>query len=109
MPLLAFLPEPPEILPFTFGKEVTDEGDFVHVSCIVTKGDMPLQIRWSLHGDVVGAQTGITTSQAGPRANFLSIAAVDHKHRGIYTCTASNDAGTTSFSTELKVNGKHKK
>lgn len=55
--------EPPEILAFDFGKPVMDEGDFVHVSCIVTKGDMPLRIRWSLHGALVGAETGIETSQ----------------------------------------------
>ncbi len=82
-----------------------NEGDYAHVSCIVTSGDMPLTIRWSLHGHGVEAGQGIETSQAGSRANFLSIPSVGHRHSGIYTCTAKNDAGTTSWSTELKVNG----
>ena len=41
----SFFSEPPEILPFDFGKTVLDEGDFAHLSCIVTKGDLPINIR----------------------------------------------------------------
>lgn len=90
-----------------------DEGDFAHVSCVVTKGDMPLTIRWTLHGEESGdgdlmgatANSGISTSQSGPRANFLSIASVGPQHRGIYTCTATNEAGSTVQSTRLRVNG----
>ena len=102
---LILLAEAPEILPFNFGKEILDEGDFVHVSCIVTRGDLPLTISWSLQGDIVGADNGIVSSQAGPRASFLSIASVSHAHMGIYTCKATNEAGSKSFATELKVNG----
>ena len=98
--------EPPEILPFTFGKTILDEGDFAHVSCIITKGDMPISISWSLQGDQASvSDSSISTSQAGPRASFLSINSVSHRHTGVYTCTASNNAGTSTFSTELKVNG----
>ena len=43
--LTIILSEPPEILPFDFGKTVLDEGDFAHLSCIVTKGDIPINIR----------------------------------------------------------------
>ena len=43
--LTIILSEPPEILPFDFGKTVLDEGDFAHLSCIVTKGDVPINIR----------------------------------------------------------------
>ena len=97
--------EPPEILPFDFGKEVLDEGDFAHVSCIVTKGDMPLSIRWSMHGDAADSVESISTSQAGPRASFLSIPSVSHRHRGVYTCQATNEAGKASASAVLKVKG----
>ena len=97
--------EPPEILPFDFGKEVLDEGDFAHVSCIVTKGDMPLSIRWSMHGDAADSVESISTSQAGPRASFLSIPSVSHRHRGVYTCQAANEAGKAIASAVLKVKG----
>ncbi len=83
-----------------------NEDDYAHVSCVVTSGDMPLTIRWSLHGHgVQESGSGIETSQARPRASFLSIPSVGHRHSGIYTCTASNKAGTSAWSTELKVNG----
>ena len=106
----SLLAEPPDILPFDFGKTIFDEGDFVHVSCILTKGDMPLKISWTLQqGNAASvSDSSITTSQAGPRASFLSISSVSHKHSGVYTCTASNAAGQASYSTELKVNGTHK-
>ena len=105
-----YVAEPPEILPFNFGKDILDEGDFAHVSCIITKGDMPIAISWSLQGDQVEvSDSSISTSQAGPRASFLSINSVSHRHTGIYTCTATNAAGTSTYSTELKVNGKNQK
>ena len=53
--------EPPEILPFNFGKEIIDEGDYAHVSCVVTKGDIPLTIRWTLHGGEDSIGTGACT------------------------------------------------
>ncbi len=98
--------DPPEILAFDFGKPVLDEGDFAHVTCVVTRGDLPLTIRWSAHGHDVTAQADdVITVQAGPRASMLSIASVGHRHRGVYTCTAANDAGAVSWATELNVNG----
>ena len=104
---LCVFAEPPEILPFNFGKDILDEGDFAHVSCIITKGDMPIVISWTLQGDQVEvSDSSISTSQAGARASFLSINSVSHRHTGIYTCTATNAAGTSTYSTELKVNGK---
>ena len=104
---MSIFAEPPEILPFDFGKAILDEGDFAHVSCIVTKGDMPLSISWTLQqgDDASVSDSTISTSQAGPRASFLSISSVSHRHSGVYTCTAKNNAGTNSYSTELKVNG----
>jgi hypothetical protein len=44
--VILLIPEPPEILPITFGKETMDEGEFAQVVCIVSKGDEPLHLSW---------------------------------------------------------------
>ena len=106
---LLLLLEPPEIGPFSFSKEVMNEGDFAQISCIVTSGDQPLTISWSFHGDGTESDTpdnGITTTNLGSRMSMLVIEQVKHTHQGYYTCQAKNNAGLSSYSTRLKVNGK---
>ena len=77
----------------------------------MSSGDLPLQITWSLQGHRVqgGSKTGISTAPMGPRASFLSIQSVSNQHSGVYTCTARNSAGFSSYSTNLIVNGKSQK
>ena len=100
-----FVAEPPEILPLKFGKEVFDEGDFAQVTCIVTKGDFPLSIHWSINGDAVDSVESIFISPVGSRASYLYIYPVSHKHRGFYSCHVTNEAGTASASAILRVKG----
>lgn len=82
-----------------------DEGDFAQLSCIVNSGDEPLSLTWAFHGDEVGLETGITTTNLGPRMSILVISSVGHRHQGKYTCTAKNEAGVAMRTAELKVNG----
>jgi hypothetical protein len=98
--------EPPQILPLSFGAAVLDEGGFAQVSCIVTKGDQPLKISWSFHGNSISSDLGISTMPMGPSGSALLIPSVGHRHRGNYTCKAANLAGTRFQTVELKVNGK---
>ena len=98
--------EPPEVLPFTFGKEVMSEGDFAQVSCIAAKGDQPISFTWTFHGSNITSDLGILTTQIGSKGSMLIISSVDYKHRGSYTCTARNSAGTRKQTADLKVNGK---
>ena len=102
---LFFSSEPPNLLPLNFGQEVMDEGSFAQVSCIVTKGDQPLTISWSFHGHDISSDLGIITTPLGKMGSSLMITSVGHKHRGTFTCKASNQAGNTTQSVELKVNG----
>jgi len=91
-------------MPLTFGASILNEGQFASVVCIVTQGDEPLSITWSLQGEVVSSEPGLTTTLS-TRTSMLTIQSVGHRHSGLYTCTASNQAGSQSETVELKVNG----
>ena len=97
--------EPPRIVPFSFGRDIFDEGEYAQVSCVISSGDLPLTITWSLQGVSVQGESGITTAPMGRRASFLSIQSVGSQHSGVYTCTARNAAGNSSYSTSLMING----
>ena len=100
-----FISVPPVILPLSFGQSVLNEGGFAQVSCIVTEGDEPLTIGWTFHGHTLSADLGIVTTPLGSRGSSLMIPSVGHKHRGNYTCKASNLAAVRTQSVELRVNG----
>ena len=103
--LIYFVTEPPEIVPFTFGSEAVDEASVAQLTCLVSKGDEPLNIHWSMKGDVVSSEPSISTTMLGTRMSVLMISSVGYRHSGTYTCTASNKAGSRSVSAELRVNG----
>ena len=99
--------EPPELSPLSFGGDILNEGDFAQASCIVRKGDQPLAISWSFHGSNITSELGIVITPLGVRGSSLMIPTVGHKHRGTYTCKASNAAGVRTERVDLNVNGIH--
>ena len=105
-PEIILFTELPEIIPFSFGKESVNQGDFAQLTCVVTRGDKPLTITWSLKGDIVSSDPTLTTTMLGTQASMLVISSVDYHHSGVYTCRAENIAGISTYSAELKVNGK---
>lgn len=83
------------------------------VQCAVIKGDLPVEIVWSLNGRpiVVSAEPGdpyhrdIVIRRSGKRASTLTIDSVAARHAGVYSCSASNPAGTAEHAADLSVNG----
>ena len=100
-----FIAEKPEIIPFSFGKDVVNQGEFSQLTCVVSKGDHPISITWSLKGDIISSDPTLTTTLIGQQTSFLMISSVDYHHSGTYTCRAENAAGTSTYSAELSVNG----
>lgn len=104
-----FLPNQviPVIVPFTFGDEPAYPGDSNAVNCMVTKGDLPLNIAWTLNGQVLrNGDRGVSVMRMKPRLSSLSIDALDGEiHRGLYGCVASNGAGEARAEAELFING----
>ncbi len=76
------------------------------MTCSVSHGDEPISVTWSLKGDTISSEPSITTTMIGSRTSILIINQVGYRHSGLYSCRATNPAGTASYVTELKVNGK---
>lgn len=94
----------PHILPFTFGEEIPNQGDTVSVSCVASKGDVPIGLTFYHNEKPVIDDNGITITKSAKIA-MLSIESLRAEHRGNYTCKASNRAGQVQFSAELNING----
>ena len=99
---------PPEIVPFSFGADTVNEGEFAQLVCIIRKGDEPLRITWSLKGDIISSSPDLSTTMLGRRTSMLTISSVSHRHVGQYTCRATNPAGSVTHSANLVVNGKQR-
>lgn len=73
--------------------------------CTVNKGDYPLDISWKLNGENIQNMNGVTLLRTNKRISQLSIDYVQAEHAGEYICVVQNQAGTASFSSDLRVNG----
>lgn len=89
-------------MPFYFSSSPIYSGQSVQATCLVSEGDLPLEIFWE-HG---GTLTGVTTHKLGRQGSSLLIDDVGFEHRGNYTCFAKNAAGIVSYSAILNVHGK---
>ncbi|XP_055593972.1 cell adhesion molecule Dscam2 isoform X21 [Uranotaenia lowii] len=94
---------PPIVLPFEFGEEPFDIYSATTVSCVVTKGDLPIQIKWLFDGHHLLTGDGVLITSGGQRISILSIESVHSRHAGNYSCFATNNAGEARYDAELKV------
>ncbi|XP_035222850.1 Down syndrome cell adhesion molecule-like protein Dscam2, partial [Stegodyphus dumicola] len=94
----------PKVSKFIF-QDNLHEGMRTAVTCIVVAGDGPLTTRWlkdglpldpkSLDASVIPAEEGFVST--------ITIKSLAHKHNGNYTCLATNDVATGSYSAVLTV------
>lgn len=98
-------PVPPQVFPFSFGEESVNSGDLTSVTCSVHKGDLPMTIEWLHNNQNVATLNGVMITQAGKKISTLSIESVSADHAGLYTCLARNQAGNSSHTSVLNVNG----
>lgn len=86
--------------------DTADVGEIASVNCVVPKGDLPLEIRWSLNSSpIVSEENGFSVMRLNKRTSSLNIGSLEALHRGNYKCIASNLAGSSEYTTELEVNG----
>jgi len=125
---------PPKITPFTFGDEPTNVEDSVSVTCLISSGDLPIDIEWLFNDYGISSFSGMTVYRGGKRTSMLTIESLNSApiingengftlmrlnkrtsllnidslnafHRGVYKCIATNEAGTSEYVAELQVNG----
>lgn len=96
----------PVITPFTFGDTPSNRGEMASVTCLVTQGDLPLDIYWTLNSAlIVTGEDGYNVMRINKRTSLLNIDSLEGIHRGVYKCIANNTAGYSEFVSELNVNG----
>ncbi|GLG93649.1 Down syndrome cell adhesion molecule-like protein Dscam2 [Gryllus bimaculatus] len=97
---------PPKIEPFSFPANI-QEGARVHVTCVVSEGDSPLKIEWLKDGRALAAEdaASISTYQIGDYDLALRLVSAAPDHNGNYTCVATNEAASTSYTALLLVHG----
>lgn len=100
---------PPKVVGFDFGDDPVNFEDSVSVNCLISSGDMPVEIIWLLNNNAMDSYygSGVNIMKSGKRASVLTIDAVHAGHVGNYTCLAKNRAGQASHSAKLIVNGSY--
>nr|NP_001036484.1 down syndrome cell adhesion molecule 1, isoform AS [Drosophila melanogaster]ABI31035.1 down syndrome cell adhesion molecule 1, isoform AS [Drosophila melanogaster] len=95
---------PPKITPFDFGDAPTNVEDSVSVMCLISNGDLPIDIEWFFNDYGISSYSGINVVKGGKRNSMLSIDSVQARHAGKYSCRAKNHAAAVNYTTELIVN-----
>lgn len=83
-------------------------GETVSVSCIISGGDLPIDLFWYFNGQALNDYdnlNNILLEKKGKKLYFLIIESLSARHIGNYTCSAKNKAGIDEYSAILNVNG----
>ncbi|EEC17788.1 cell adhesion molecule, putative [Ixodes scapularis] len=95
----------PDILPFSFSKN-SAIGRKSTVTCVVSDGLGPFRFLWTKDGKAIKNIPGIHVQTLTESIAAMTIESVAADDLGNYTCTVYNDAGSSSYSATLAVEGK---
>ncbi|XP_075546074.1 cell adhesion molecule Dscam1-like [Dermacentor variabilis] len=94
----------PVVGPFSFPANLK-EGMRAIVTCSVLEGDSPVRIRWLKDGAPVAPDgRNVKVESSNEFSSTLFIKQVGYRHRGEYTCVASNLAAFANYSSNMVVN-----
>lgn len=96
---------PPKITAFYFEGNPLHSGQYVQVNCLVSEGDLPIDIKWRLNEQDLDNYPEVSITKVGKRSSLLTIEAVSYATAGNYSCSAKNKAGNAEYVTQLQVNG----
>lgn len=96
----------PHIIPFSLEEELNN-GESAQLNCYISKGDKPLTINWHFNGEHISPNLGLTTMKLNDRSSVLMIGSATAANSGNYTCTVSNKAGSSSYTTSIIVHGRY--
>lgn len=106
-PLPLLLTDVPLLLPLTVSTENVFQGDYVQLTCVVTRGDHPIFFSWYLNGDRIDENSqSASTVNVGRQTSLLMLHSVSSSHAGNYTCKAVNPAGKVAQTVRLSVTGR---
>jgi len=77
----------------------------VSVTCLISSGDLPIDIEWYFNDYGISSYSGITVLKGGKRSSVLGIDNVQARHAGKYSCRAKNHAAAVNYTSDLVVNG----
>ena len=80
-------------------------GDYVQLTCIATRGNVPIGFEWSLNN--VKLQNELATvATIGEHTSLLLIHNATAQHAGEYACMAGNKVGKANRTAKLIVQGR---
>lgn len=79
-------------------------GTSTRLMCVVLAGDLPMDIQWMKDGEKI-ERSNAKAHRLDDYTVIISLSQLSLSDAGSYSCVASNEAGTVSHSSELKVKG----
>lgn len=95
----------PVIVPFPLSVKPAHTEQSLTITCAISDGDLPINLFWSFNNQPITSDMDVSIAKLGKRTSVLTIDSVGGHHAGLYSCHGKNAAGSTSYSTELKVIG----